>query len=315
MRDTARQFLDQSGWRDPNVTPVAGDLSARHYFRVSTAGRTAILMDAGNDETSTRAFQKITDWLLNIGLSAPHIYAAQPEYGLLLLEDFGTTPARQMLANDAASSEIYDASIRVLLDIRNAAPPALTCPDAGALCDWTRLADDFYPSANPAALDTIRADLETVLADCLTARPSLSLRDFHVDNMMWLPERTGPQRLGLLDYQDAFLTHPVYDLVSLLTDARTLVPPPLREKLIKSYAQASRDDHRQLSRAFAAFSVQRNLRILGIFHRAAKVDGKTHHLPKVPRVYGYLSEAMEHPVFDGVRPLLSLALPAPEIAP
>ena len=271
-----------------------------------------MLMDAGDDQSSTVAFQRMTLWLEELGLSVPRLIAARPELGLLLLEDLGRVPVRQVLSTPDVASDIYETSMQALLTIRKAAPPALTSPNARALCDWTRLADAHYPGAISSVLDSFRAELETILADCLEQPSSVSLRDFHVDNMMWLPNRKGVRRLGLLDYQDAFLTHPVYDLVSLLTDARAEVPRETREHFIKRYAELSGDNHDALSRAFAAFSVQRNLRILGVFHRAADIDGKTHHLPKVPRVYGYLVEALAHPAFQDGRDAVTAALPAPK---
>ena len=129
----------------------------------------------------------------------------------------------------------------------------------------------------------------------LRAPATVSLRDFHADNIIWLPERTNARKPGLLDYQDAFLTHPAYDLMSLLTDARTDVAPSLRREMIAVYAYRTGDSVEALTEAFSAFGAQRNLRILGIFARAARRDGKTQHLKALPRVYGYLSECCSHP--------------------
>ena len=272
-------------------------------------------MDAGDDIASTEAFRDMTGWLLQQNLSVPRVLAARPDKGLLLLEDLGSQSVGTLLSDKAKTAEIYEACIQILLLIRNAAAPVLTCPTAREFCEWTKLADQYYPGADTQLLDAFRRGLETILADCLIKPPTVSLRDFHVDNMMWLPDRTGIRRVGLLDYQDAILTHPVYDLVSLLTDARTDVPRQVRQQLVQRYSEVSGDDFDALSLAFAAFSVQRNLRILGIFHRSAVVDGKVHHLPKVPRVYGYLSEALEHPAFDDLGQLLRAALPPPDANP
>ncbi len=312
MRETARIFLKAAGWANATASPMVSDLSARSYLRLIRNDQTAVLMDAGSDHASTRAFQSMTGWLQTLGLSVPEIFAAQPKDGLLLLEDLGTISVSKLLAEHENAPGIYERCMPLLLAIRHATAPALPCPSARELCDWTKLADAHYPGANAILLGRFRAGLETILAEMLELSVSVSLRDFHVDNMMWLPERKGVQRLGLLDYQDAFLTHPVYDLVSLLTDARTDVPRDVRQRFIERYAELSGDDHATLSRAFAAFSVQRNLRILGIFHRSAQAHGKAHHLPKVPRVYGYLTEAMEHPVFDDLRPVFAQALPRPK---
>lgn len=312
MRDAAFEFIRTAGWDAAAMTPVTSDLSARRYMRLTKGDQSAVLMDAGSDRASTEAFQAMTGWLQEIGLSVPTILAAQARDGLLLLEDLGVTPVSQVVADRKSAKEIYENCVTLLLNIRSQAPPSLSCPSARALCEWTSLADAFYPGADSHLLDRIRAGLETVLTECLADPASVSLRDFHVDNMMWLPNRDGVRRLGLLDYQDAFLTHPVYDLVSLLTDARTDVPRDLRQSLVRRYSESANDDPAALERAFAAFSLQRNLRILGIFHRSAEVDGKSHHLSKVPRVYGYLSEALEHPCFASIQPLLGGALPPPE---
>ncbi|MCV6594373.1 MAG: phosphotransferase [Silicimonas sp.] len=312
MDDTARAFLARAGWDDAQITPVAGDLSARQYHRLTGPGGSAILMDARALPESLAPFQAMTGWLRALGLSAPEIRAADPGTGFLLLEDLGQNGVGAMLSTPETRQTALLTAIDLLLHLRQARPPALTCPDAATLCDWTRLADAHYPGADPTRLEAFRARLETVLTPFCAEPATLSLRDFHADNLLWLPGRQGLARLGLLDYQDAFLTHPVYDLVSLLTDARSEIAPATRAWGIAAYAAAAGDDPDRLSRAFAAFSVQRNLRILAIFHRAARIDGKTHHLPKLPRVYGYLREAFDHPAFADLRPELDHALPPPE---
>lgn len=313
MRDAARQFLERAGWSDADVTPIAGDLSARRYFRLSKGKDTAVLMDdEAGVSTSLPAFVAMTEWLRGLGLSAPQILDAAPEQGVLLLEDLGHEPVSAMLSDPASRESALGAAIELLLSIRDAGRPTLPRPTAAEFCEWTCVADQFYPETDMVLLDRFRAVLEPVLTRLCQSPPSVSLRDFHADNLMWLPERSGVARLGLLDYQDAMLTHPVYDLVSLLTDARSEISPDVRRRYIAIYSDASGDDPAGLAEAFAAFSLQRNLRILGIFHRASVLDGKTHHMPKIPRVYRYLEEALEHPAFAALGPLLARALPPPK---
>ena len=313
MHDAVTSFLESQGWDGATFQPVAGDLSQRSYFRLSRSGRTAILMNAENDRASVPPFLKMTAWLRQAGLSAPGILGADADNALLLLEDLGPVPASEMMSDPNAQAEVLDACIEILLAIRNAPPPPLHCPGPERLCEWTRVADEHYPGADSGALDEFRVALKDVLSRLLAEGCTVSLRDFHADNLMPLPHREGVARLGVLDYQDAFLTHPVYDLVSLLTDARVEVPPALRARYIERYASVSGDALATLRTAFAAFSAQRNLRILGIFHRAARDHGRTHHLPKVPRVYRCLMEATEHDVFRDVRGILCAGLPAPEM--
>lgn len=301
--DEVGSFLSEAGWGAAETVPIAGDMSARRYWRLSLAGRSAILMDADAPMT---AFLTMTEWLDRLDLSVPEIIAARPDAGLILMEDFGDVSLKAALAaNPELEPEVSGNCIDMLLHIRSAEPPELACPTATELVEWTGLTDEHYPGVHPEALRGFRKVLCEALDELLRAECSVSLRDFHTENMMWLPRRAGYLRLGLLDYQDAFLTHPAYDLVSLLTDARTRVPRPLRESVVDSYLDRSGDDPTTFKRAFAAFSAQRNLRILGIFARAGRYP------EYLPNTYGYFLEALEHPLFDPVRDEAAAALPAP----
>ena len=306
MDDLCRTFIADAGWADATAQPIAGDLSARRYTRLMRPdGQTAILMDA-RDEDSTPRFVRITHWLRSIEISAPEILADHSAAGLLLLEDLGAEKPKALLTDP----DMCATCLALLLHLRKAEPlPGLPCPGATELADWTSLAEDHYPEAEKPSLRAFRAYLETILQEIMTGPRTPSLRDFHVENLLWLPDRDGIRRLGVLDYQDAFVTHPVYDLVSLLTDARHEVPTALRRQVLASYAKLSGDNPDSLSLAFAAFSAQRNLRILGIFARAASRDGKTHHLDKIPRVRTYLLEALSHPMLAGHRDAVAKALP------
>jgi N-acetylmuramate 1-kinase len=143
----------------------------------------------------------------------------------------------------------------------------------------------------------------------------LSLRDYHAENLIWRPDRTGLDRVGLLDFQDAFLAPAEYDLVSLLRDARRDVSDPVREALIADFAAATGREAEGVGAAVAALGVQRNLRILGIFSRLARRDGKARYLGLLPRVLTQLRADLAH---DGLTELRSAVLPLldrTEIAP
>lgn len=310
-------FLTRSGWTDAARAPLAADLSARSYSRLRKAdGTTAILMDAPpGQNASTPAFVAMTSWLRTARLNAPEIYADDIDNGLLLLEDFGGLQLADV-ARDSPEKRhaIYRDLLEVLILIRAQRPPDLPCPDAERLTDMTSLADTWYPGADTVGLTRFRSTLKPLLSRVLTTPATLSLRDFHANNVMWLPDRPGLQKFGLLDYQDAFLTHPSYDLVSLLTDARTDISPDFRNQMIAEYQALTDDNADDLALAFATLSAQRNIRILGVFARAAKVNGKAAHLEKLPRVYGYFAEALEHPAFSGIRDDTLAALPEPTTA-
>lgn len=307
-------FLQGAGWGMATRRDLAGDMSSRRYTRLARPdGSTAILMDAPPErDASTPAFAYMTFWLREAHLSAPDILAAAPLDGLLLLEDLGDVRVTDLISSKPQDRDmVYDAIIDLLILIRTRNSPNLARPDAAELVTMTRLAEEYYPQANPDLLRPFLSVLETILADLITDPLSVSLRDFHADNLMWLPDRAGLARLGLLDYQDAFITHPVYDLVSLLSDARTEIDRDFRMKMIENYAEKSSDDRERLMLAFSAFSAQRNLRILGIFCRAAKVAGNISHVAKLPRVHGYFVEALSHPAFAGVAESTIAAIPEP----
>lgn len=310
-------FLRKAGWESAERVVLAGDLSARRYIRLTRRnGESAVLMDAPPErDSSTSAFVLMTGWLREAGMSAPEIYFGAPEQGLLLLEDFGNMKISELVEGAVEiQREIFDLAFELLLKIRKLPCPALSVPTPQKLVEATRLADQWYPGIDSSLLSGFRQRLETVLLELVSEDASVSLRDFHMDNLMWLPDRDGFGKLGLLDYQDAFIVHPVYDLVSLLTDARTEVKADLRADMLARYAMLSCDNPDRLEIAFAAFSAQRNLRILGIFARAAKLFGKPAHIHKLPRVHSYLMEAISHPVFAEGGYLASEAIPFPSPA-
>lgn len=301
-------FLQGTGWAAAKRMPLAGDLSSRHYTRLLQGNASAILMDA---ETTMVPFLNMTLWLADHGFAVPGIIDEQASDGLILLEDLGDLSVTKHLENAGKSDEIDPLCVDLLLALRAATPvPDLPAPDASTLVEWTRLADQHYPGISTIDLAPFREVLHACLADGLQTPRTLSLRDFHADNLMWLPDRTGLTRLGLLDYQDAFLTHPCYDLVSYLTDARTQIAPSRRAEVLTHYLNRSGDQPDAFRTAFAAFSAQRNLRILGIFTKSAAM-GKAHHLSKLPRVHGYFLEALQHNVFREVREQTIAALPDP----
>ena len=144
------------------------------------------------------------------------------------------------------------------------------------------------------------------------ARPVLALRDFHAENLIWLPERDGAARVGLLDFQDAFAGHPAYDLVSLLEDARRDVAPEVREAMVTHYIAGSGTDAAAFRTAFATSGAQRNLRILGVFARLSMHFGKPQYVALIPRVWAHLQADLADPALADLRDFLDGVLPAPD---
>ena len=320
MDEAARAMLAASGWAEATAAPLAGDASARRYLRLTRAdGACAILMLAPQDG-STERFVKIAAQLRACGLSAPAILAEEAGAGRLLLEDFGDDSlAARVAADPGAEPALYAVAVELLAAMQaDAAPAWLPRPDASMLAEMTAPAAEWYAGGGPARPDAaralaeaLRAPLDAVVAE---ARPVLVHRDFHAENLMWLPARAGAARLGLLDFQDAIAGPGAYDLVSLTRDARRDLAPGLHETLLAHYAAATGRDVDAVTREAAVLGVQRNLRILGVFARLSLRDGKARYVDLIPRVWRHLQADLAHPALAPVRDAVLCHLPAPDRA-
>lgn len=305
-------FLGAAGWGDAPRTTVAGDASNRRYDRLrKKAGETAILMDAPPEkDEDTRPFIAIADHLRKGGLSAPAIYHQNTAQGLLLIEDFGDDVFARLIRDDPAQQgPLYRAACDVLLTLRNVTPPKLTECDADWLTDMTSLAFEWYTQAPEKAQF---AQIFRPLAKRVANQPMiLMLRDYHVENLMLLPDRPGVARVGLLDFQDAMCAHPAYDLVSILQDARRDVSEAVEREMLDYYLSHVDDDPTAFKEHYAILGLQRNLRIMGVFARLSLRDGKPHYVDMIPRVWSYVQRNLAHPALGPLAPLVSSALPTP----
>lgn len=311
------EFLDGAGWGDALVHPLPGDASVRRYARLLHGGDTAILANnsspGGADEAAR--FVKVAGWLSAKGYSVPRILADCAEGGLLLQEDFGPMQAAQAIAADPSLEEpIYRAATALLADLaRYPAPDFATPLDAGGLSSLLDVVEDWLAplvGASPsAALASLAPWIGARYARLDDRPPVLSLRDFHAENLVWLPERRGIARVGLLDFQDAVATHPVYDLVSLMQDARRDTSPGLASRCKAGHARAIGMDRQHHDEMFALLGAQRALRILGVFARLALRDHKARYLDYVPRVWANLARDLDHPSLGELKEMVRAALP------
>jgi aminoglycoside/choline kinase family phosphotransferase len=314
-RSAAMQaFLTGAGWGDALRRPLAGDASNRRYERLTAGQRHAVLMDAPADRgEDIRPFIAVTQRLLAHGLSAPQIYASDPAAGLLLLEDLGDgLLARVARDTPALEPDMYAAATDVLIHLHHAGTPADLNPYGPAqMGDLAALAAVWY-APDPALAATIAQEVAR-LAATLPQQTGLIQRDYHAENLLWLPDRTGLARIGLLDYQDAMTGTLAYDLVSLLHDARRDVSQQVQTAMIARFAAGTGTPQQALDRQMAICGAQRNLRILGVFARLWLRDGKAGYLPLIPRVWGHVQTALRHPDLAALR-ALCMALPAPDDA-
>jgi N-acetylmuramate 1-kinase len=309
-RKAARLFLDANGWAGIAAVPLAGDASFRRYFRLTDGARSIVLMDAPPPLEDVRPFAKLALHLQGLGLSAPRIEAIDAHAGFLLLEDFGDDTFARALAAGTSEAELYATATDVLIALHaHPAQAHVDCPpydaatldrEAALLIDW------FLPewSERPLSADSRAAYFAAwrqVYPLAQLGRPALVLRDFHIDNLIRLA-RQGVASCGLLDFQDALIGSPAYDLASLIGDARRDVSPAVARACVERYL-ASRPglDPRGFEAALAVLSAQRNAKIAGIFVRLFRRDGKPHYLKHIDRVWRLLECDLSHPALEPVR--------------
>jgi hypothetical protein len=317
----AAAFLGGAGWGGAARALLAGDASNRRYERLRRPdGTGAVLMDAPPDRgEDVRPFLAVARHLSGLGLSAPAILAEDPAAGFLLIEDLGDDLYARLLARDPGrEAELYGSATEVLVALhRQPAPAGLAAYDAATMPPLAALAVDWYlaGAAGAAPDPALHAALCAAVAEALdrlaaTPRPVLVLRDYHAENLIWLPGRAGPARVGLLDFQDARAGHPGYDLVSLIEDARRDVAEATRALAVRRYLDATGTAAAGFEAALAALGAQRNLRILGVFARLSMHFAKPGYVDLIPRVWGHLQRDLAHPGLAGVA-RIAAALPPP----
>lgn len=314
-----KTFLAQTDWETAARRTIAGDASNRRYERLKLpGGATAILMDAPPDRgEDTRTFAKITDFLRHIGLSAPEIFAADHARGFLLLEDLGDDLFARLLESDPERERsLYSAATDVLLHLHGFDPPDLIRCDAERLVDMIAPAFTWYRrgvlgDADEPTLRHLQSTFLRLLEPLNATSNVMIQRDYHAENLLWLPDRSGVARVGLLDYQDALIGHRAYDLVSILQDARRDVSQDVTTEMIAYYAETAQIPLADFEAAYALLGVQRNLRILGVFSRLCLAGGKPHYVEYIPRVWGHVQTNLQHPALQSVAPLITASLPQP----
>ncbi|PQM27204.1 aminoglycoside phosphotransferase [Sphingopyxis lindanitolerans] len=300
----APAFLTAHGWGDAQILPLAGDASFRRYFRVIGKGRQAVLMDAPPPHEDPRPFIAIAEYLCAQGLNAPTILARDLERGLLLIEDFGDVRLRETVDDAPQAEADYYAGVTDLLVHLHARPAMAGLPVHGLeqWLDEVMLFTDWYCPALDIEVDRdgFRAAWERALAPVeADGLPRVTvLRDFHAENIMLVRGKDGIAHYGLLDFQDALIGHPAYDLASVLEDARRDVSPAVETAMLARYREATGQD---IDAAYWALAAQRNTRILGVFVRLWKRDGKAGYRRFQPRMWGLLERDLAHPALAPVR--------------
>lgn len=290
---------------------MVGDAGNRSYTRIKSGGSSYILMDCPPDYASLRPFTYMASHISSAGLIAPNIYAQDEENGFLLLEDFGNLSAKNYISdmNDQQKYEFYCTTIDILCKLQNSPTPAqLKIYDTKLLISELELFLDWYvPLVNDRELtDSNKARFRSLWQEVLTDRTELEqtivLRDYHTENMMILERKQlTTDDVGLLDFQDALTGSPVYDLVSILEDARINVPRALAIRLLEYFCKQKELDYEKVMLEYSLLGAQRNMRILGVFARKAIRDDAGSYLNFIPTVLEYIQYDLQHHALSKIK--------------
>ncbi len=321
-------FLVELGLKEASRKALAGDASFRSYQRLESKAGTLVLMNAPPAHEDVRPFVAVAGYLRLLGLSAPEVIAKDLKNGLLLLEDLGDDTFNRVLdqAPDKTGS-LYRSAIEALGHLHQTTPPQalpLNGEKAVGLRDYASdlLFEELFLFCDwylPALLDVkneiwrgeLRAIWQPLFESIGGQTPCLTLRDYHADNLMWLPQRQGVARVGLLDFQDAVRGHPAYDLVSRLQEARRPFDQGLEEEMINHYlvnfGQSFNRD--EFLKVYEILGAQRNMKIIGIFTRLWKRDGKGEYPEMIPHVWTLLEKNLTHPALAEAKTWIDKIVP------
>ena len=333
------EILRAAGWQDAQREFMLGDASTRAYERLTKpdGGRAILMISPPRPDgppvrygkpysaiaklaENIRPFVAIDRALRAEGLSAPEIYAADLASGFAVLEDLGAEgvvdesgPIRDRYAEAAAALARIHAQPRSdTIAMEDGSLYRIPPYDLDALLIEIELLSEWYaPHVAGAQLSSgqratfVNLWRQTAI-EIVNGPATWTLRDYHSPNLIWLPEREGIKRVGIIDFQDCVMGHPAYDVVSLLQDARVSVPDEMELRLLGHYAQLRRADAADFdmagfARAYAILGAQRATKILGIFARLDKRDRKPQYLAHLPRVTRYLRKNLAHPALAALR--------------
>jgi len=314
-RGHTAMLMDQPRGAEAATCPPTATAEERRAL-----GYNAMARLAGPD---CRPFAAVSHYLRSRGLSAPEVLAHDYDAGFLIIEDFGDGRFADLIAGGHAERPFYEAAIGALVDLHTMpAPGMLNVPGAGAVhllgydavameAEVLLLPEWFIPAASGAPLasdarEEYLAAWRAALAQLKSDAPVVVLRDYHAENLMWMDKRPGVARAGLLDFQDALAGSPAYDLISLVEDARRDVSVELAREMTRLYIAARKSgdagfDEEAFRFAAALLAAQRNTKIVGIFARLWKRDGKLRYTKYLPRMWGYLERDLSHPALHALK--------------
>jgi N-acetylmuramate 1-kinase len=312
-------FMDQAPALESPPCPPLANPAERAALGFNALYRLA----AGRVE----AFVACAGWLREQGLSAPRVIVCDAPAGFAVLEDLGDDLYARLIETGTDEGPLYDSAVDVLLRVHAARAPSrletdeaswpLLSYDALALNTAAELFVEWLPRLIPTldftddALAQWRALWAPIALQGEAGASVFCHRDYHAENLIWLPRRAGPARTGLLDFQDAVRAHPAWDLSMLLHDARRDVSPEREAAVLDRYLAARPQLDREAFIAdFHALGALNVVRIIGIFARLVARDGKPRYRAFLPRLWRYLDRCLEPPAPSGLKAWLDAHVPA-----
>lgn len=297
-------FLTSFGIDLYKIDPLKSDCSTRRYYRIFSDLGSHILMDSSEDPSIT-AFISMGNILKKYNLKSPQIFATDLQAGYLLIEDFGNYSLTKYLQSNLAEEEkLYRSCTKVLIEIAQASAPDHQIPnydikllnnELEVFCHWY-----LKQRVDPKTFTKAHVELIEIFGNLfksLSLLPQvLTLRDFMADNIMVIENEVGLNKIGLIDFQDAAIGACVYDLVSLLEDARRDVSSRVTEKCKSMFRKSLKLPPDHFESGYAILGLQRNLKIVGIFHRMNLRDNKPSYLGYLPRVWKHILNALSNDI-------------------
>lgn len=304
-------FIRKNGWHNAQISALVQDASFRRYFRLNDSGASTMLMDAPPDKEAVLPFISIANHLNGISIRAPRILASDVEQGFVLLEDMGNQTFTRLLAQGEDESILYTRAIDTLTAIhQNNHSVKITSSDYQIpeydlkhIFDEVLLFTQWYLSkinkgplgstSEKEFVDLWKQAFET-LPDIGT---TLVLRDYHVDNLM-----IHNDECVVLDFQDALIGSPAYDVVSLLEDARRDISEDIIRRSYRRYVESQPElNLSDFAHHYAFWGAQRHCKVAGIFTRLWRRDQKPHYLTHLPRVLHLMFQSLEHPALTQLK--------------
>ena len=303
------RFLIENNWQDTEKECVQGDASSRQYTRLKKENKTLILMDSSKDIESLSRFIQVDEHLEKLGLSVPKIFAKSEKQGYLLIEDFGKETFEICLKDKKKKRDFYALAVKALITLHQI-PQEKVVPEnfrqydpKTMLGDLELFVDMFMLNRSEEVKNKFRSLWLSVLEEAQCVPQSMLLRDYHVGNLMYLKDREGIQKCGILDFQDAYFGSITYDLVSLLQDARREIPSALEKEMKEFYLSCFPYLKREsFEKSYAILAGLRHARVLGAFRKLKKECNKPWYEEKYQEhVRKLFEEALSHPLMKELK--------------